>query len=335
MTWKDAYEDFLMDMADRRKPRTIEFYRDMVGNVIRWSQARGITLDEFSWRHLKSYLTERAGDYSHEPTRRWNHAGITAARKVSDATRRHEAVAMKRFFAYLSEQGIVKPNPLAEYVCPRAQRPNIRKPTERDLEKLIKSIDDRWDPKKNPRIAAVNPRSRRLFKLRDKAIIGGLIVTGCRITELLSLRMEDICFERRQVTFRFTKNGKARTIPADPEWLESVSSWISVRPKVETDLLFVSRTGGQIDICCFAKSFRGYLAFAGLPVFTRHAVRHYVVNKVAKKSVMAAKALAGHSQLSTTQRYTEDEYDHLAETMEAVRPLGSIILKKNGGGQMF
>lgn len=335
MNWRECYEEFLMDMADTKRPRTIDFYRDMVGNVIRWSQERGIKVTEYSWRHLKAYLTERAGDYSHEPTKRWSKAEIQPARKVSDATRRHEAVAMKRFFGYLSEQGIVRPSPLAEYICPRAQKPVIRKPTERDLERLIKSIDERWDPKKNPRIAAVNPRSRRTFRLRDKAIIGGLIVTGCRITELLSLRLGDICYERRQVTFRYTKNGKARTIPADSEWLESVKSWLGVRPRVESDLLFLSRNGTQIDICCFAKSFRGYLAFAGLPIITRHSIRHYVLTKVAQRSVLAAQRLAGHSSLATTQIYAQADYEHLAETLEAVRPLGNVILKKKGGGQVF
>jgi integrase len=137
---------------------------------------------------------------------------------------------------------------------------------------------------------------------RNYAIVTGLIETAARAGEMLGLRLDDFQPEQKQIVIRKAKGDETRTVPISDAWIECVNAYLRVRPKLDSDMLFVSEYGEKLEVDRISKQFRGYLAYAGLSGFTLHGLRHYAISQIAKTDVWAASVVAGHKSLVTTRQ---------------------------------
>lgn len=161
---------------------------------------------------------------------------------------------------------------------------------------------------------------------RNYAIVAGLIETAARAGEVLGLRLDDFQPEQKQIVIRKTKGDEPRIAPISDESIECVNGYLRVRPKVDSEMLFVSEYGEELEAGRFSKQFRGYVAYADLSGFTLRGLRHYPITQVAKTDVWAASAIAGHKILVATRQSLHGAPAHVRSAHDAAAPLGRLLV---------
>jgi len=142
------------------------------------------------------------------------------------------------------------------------------------------------------------------------------------------MRIED--YKRCEKLFIFTKTkGKQpRSVPISAALVDAIDRWLTIRPDVESQLLFISNTGGYLDVASYGKVFARYVKFAGIDKFTLHGIRHYSLTELAKQDLWAAVAIAGLKDAKTTMIYARHDPDHIREAHRAAAPLEKIVVNK-------
>jgi len=306
ISWRDAVDDFLLNIRAIREEGTEKFYRDRLKHLVKWADANGVTVQGFHARHLRQYLASRVGE-------------------ISDATRRHDAVVTKALLKFCSREGYVSSDPLAGFSIPKAERPYVKCPSDDEIRSLLTALHDRWKPSINPKARFVHASARLFFSRRNYAVVTGLVETAARIGEILALRLDDFQPNEQQIVIRKSKGDEPRVIPVSAYWIDAVNAYLKVRPKVDTDLLFVSEYGGAITVAEFGKVFRGYLEYAGLSGFSLHGLRHYALTQLAKTDLWAASQIAGHKDLTVTRRYLHGDPVHVRSAHTQAAPLGRLL----------
>jgi integrase/recombinase XerD len=328
--WDDAKADFLARVEATRGPKTHSFYKDRLNQFMKWIEGKRIRLHDFRGRHLSAYLNDRRNqiiEHRRDPV------------TVGDTTRRHDAIAVRRLFRHAKREGLVDRDPVEDYELPAGNKDGAHYPSENDVVLLVMSLRDHWDPKYNRAICNVPPFRRRFFLARNMAIIIGLMDSGCRVGELLGLKLADV--ERTQkgglLTFRKTKNRSQRTVPVSKDWFIHVDAWMRVRPiEAKSDLLFFSERDGPITVNSWGKCFRDHIiwarsqkAYAEMKYFTTHGLRHYAATDLSKQKqgMRAAQAMLGHKSILTTQRYTHPDEELMQSAHDAASTVANVLAK--------
>jgi len=169
----------------------------------------------------------------------------TQSSSLSQNTRRARALAVRRFFNYLTALGIVKSNPVVPEILDsigphrRVFKPHIYTPEE--VAALLR------EAKRLPRT--------ELFKLKPETfhtMIGLLYTLGLRTGEVLRLRIEDIDLERETLLIRNGKFYKDRLLPFGPKMRKCLEGFLHLRKKAfspvqSSDRLFVSCSRASVS----------------------------------------------------------------------------------------
>ena len=163
------------------------------------------------------------------------------------------------------------------------------------------------------------------FDLRDRAVIELLYGTGCRVSELTSLVVDDVTADPELIKVT-GKGGKQRIVPVGTKAQESVANYLAVRPKlmkVATPALFVNKRGRPLsrqnvwDIIKLAAS-RAGIEHTVSPHTLRHSYATHLLERGA--SVRIVQELLGHSSVNTTQIYTHVSADNVHEVFTLAHP---------------
>lgn len=190
--------------------------------------------------------------------------------------------------------------------------------------------------KKVPEIMTMNevgtlldqPSSDNPKEIRDKAMLELLYATGIRVTELISLSLEDLNLQMNYITCK--DGSKERMIPFGPKARMALLRYIeSAREKMildsKSNILFVNCSGKAMSRQGFWKLIKYYAKKAGITAdITPHTLRHsfaahLVENGADLKSVQE---MLGHSDISTTQIYANMNHNHLREVYKRAHPRG-------------
>lgn len=146
---------------------------------------------------------------------------------------------------------------------------------------------------------------------RDSAMLKLLCATGMRVSEMMSLDVEDVSLGVDTVRCR-GKAGRERQIPFDSKTHKAVDNYLNnARPILtghkETEALFVNHYGERLTRQGFWLILKGYAKAAGLPgSIAPHTLRHsfaiHLLTHGAK--VRDVQELLGHANIATTQLYT-------------------------------
>jgi integrase/recombinase XerD len=147
--------------------------------------------------------------------------------------------------------------------------------------------------------------------LRDKALIELLYATGLRVSELVSLRVNNLKLDDGYLTC-IGKGDKERLVPIGHEAMTWVQRYITEgRPKLlhhASPWLFVNaRDGGPLSRVGFWKVLKEYGIKAGVSRdLSPHVLRHSFATHLLERGadLRAIQAMLGHADLSTTQIYT-------------------------------
>lgn len=174
------------------------------------------------------------------------------------------------------------------------------------------------------------PNTSDPLELRDKAMLELLYATGLRVTELVSLTVDNLSLSQGVVRI-IGKGNKERIVPLGEEASYWIQEFFQYGRKTlvgddQLNIVFPSRLGKQMTRQTFWHRVKHYALLAGIesdklsPHVLRHAFATHLVNHGADLRVV--QMLLGHSDLSTTQIYTHVAKARLKSLHQQFHPRG-------------
>lgn len=231
-----------------------------------------------------------------------NYAATTLARKIA---------AAKSFFKFLMSEGKIKENPTQNVASPNVGR-ILPKPI---TLKQVRALLDQPAKQSTPEAK------------RDRAMLELLYASGMRVSELISLNVDDIDTDGGFVRC-FGKGNKERMIPIYRQATLIVDEYIrEARPQIvrrdSEKALFLNRRGERLTRQGFWQILKGYAKAAGLnEEITPHTLRHSFATHMLNggADLRSVQELLGHANISTTQVYTHLTSDHVRRTYDKAHP---------------
>lgn len=153
---------------------------------------------------------------------------------------------------------------------------------------------------------------------RNYALVTLLAYAGLRISEALSLKMNDFNLVSREIIVRSGKGDKFRVVFMNDKVKAAIQSWLKERKEkgIESEYLFVSNRNKPLDRTTVNKLFKEYSEHIGKEI-TPHDLRHFFCSHAISRglSVHEVANQAGHSNIHTTLLYTNPTKDELIQKM--------------------
>ncbi|MEA3498003.1 MAG: tyrosine-type recombinase/integrase [Campylobacterota bacterium] len=156
----------------------------------------------------------------------------------------------------------------------------------------------------------------KLIGLRDYAIILFLYATGVRVSELLTIKKNDI--NENWVKVVYAKGSKQRVVPIASIAIEALNKYFEALDK-KSDFLFLNYKGTPLSRISVFKITKKYYDVS--PHIFRHSYATSLI--LGGADLMVVSELLGHSNIETTQIYTHIEQRHLKETINSFHPLNN------------
>lgn len=229
--------------------------------------------------------------------------------QFSAATISRNIASLKAFFHYLFREGLV-----VEDVAERLKAPRIEKklPAILSMEKVVKLLNQ--------------PCGDSHKEIRDKAMMELLYATGIRVTELITLKTEDINLQMGYIICR--EGGRERVIPFGNEaksallrYMEGTRSVMIHNP--ESVYLFANCSGQPMSRQGFWKLIKHYAKKAGITEdITPHTLRHSFAAHLVENGadLRSVQEMLGHSDISSTQMYVNLKHSKIREVYAKAHP---------------
>ena len=211
---------------------------------------------------------------------------------MSAATVSRNIAAMKGFYLYLWKEGNITSDPAENLKAPKVEKklPDIL--SVEDMTKLLEQPGDR------------TPKG-----LRDRAMLELLYATGIRVTELISLRLEDVNWKLDYIVCR--DRNRERIVPYGFKARKALERYMkSARAELiggkECEMLFPNCSGESMSRQGFWKLLKQYVKQAGIETeITPHTLRHSFAAHLVENGadLHVVQEMMGHSDISTTMMY--------------------------------
>lgn len=229
-----------------------------------------------------------------------------------------KVAAVRSFFAFLAAEGTVPLNPTEGLSSPRVGKSLPKAITPNEVDELLEQPSRRATPEAK----------------RDRAMLEILYATGMRVTELVSLDVDNLNLDPRSPYVRcLGKGAKERTIPIHDQAMESLTDYLEdarpmlVRNKDER-ALFLNRRGERLTRQGFWLILKGYAKSANLSAdVTPHTLRHSFATHMLRGGMPLrnVQEMLGHANISTTQVYTHLDNEHMREVYERAHPRAAEV----------
>ena len=272
----DAYLSHLA-LERRLSPNTVESYGRDLSQLARAAAGWDRPVESLDRRALEQLVRELMGE---------GRSPKSVARAVA---------CIRGFYRYLVVSGRRQDNPAEDLRAPRAWKTLPKFLAAEDIDRLLAAPD------------TSDPRG-----LRDRALIELLYATGLRVSELVSLRPQDLNINGGYLTC-FGKGRKQRIVPFGDEAASWLRRYVTdsrpalVKRKSSARLFVNARGGGALTRVGFWKILKQYGKQAGVRgSLSPHVLRHSFATHLLERGadLRAIQMMLGHSDLSTTQIYT-------------------------------
>ncbi|MBX3666246.1 MAG: tyrosine recombinase XerC [Burkholderiales bacterium] len=161
--------------------------------------------------------------------------------------------------------------------------------------------------------------------VRDRAILELFYSSGLRLSELTGLAPGDVNFS--DATVRVTgKGSKTRIVPVGSHAVRALQAWLAQRaamPEADAQALFVNPKGRRlgpraVQLCVRQRAQQQGVAARVHPHMLRHSFASHVLQS--SSDLRAVQEMLGHASISTTQVYTQLDFQHLAKIYDAAHP---------------
>lgn len=282
-------EEFLKGYADylrNRKGRSENTVRSYISDLLpflAFLKRANLHPTQLGRSHLRSYL---AWLMTGARGRKGGYARASVSRKL---------VALRSFYRYLAQEGVIEANPIPKGRAFRIKRERHlpRFLGQREVEKLLEA-----------------PDLSKPTGIRDRAILELLYSSGLRLSELAGLDLKDVDLAGQEVRVR-GKGSKERLVLVGRPAVEALRRYLaSVRPalaKGDSEALFLNRYGGRLSRRSIQRKVVRYALKAGIATGVHtHTIRHTFATHLLEggADLRVVQELLGHSSPAATQVYT-------------------------------
>lgn len=262
-----------------------------------------------------------------------------------------------QYISFLKDQGIVKPDEIDHFIirsylmelnrCGIGQRSIARKLTV--IRNFHRYMLKEGFSEKDPSVVVDSPKIKRnlpdvltydeVLRIltspdissplgsRDAAMIELMYASGLRVTELVTLTMNQIDLELGYIRI-MGKGSKERIVPIGDEALEKIRHYIqNFREKIlngkKSSYLFITSRGRKITRQSFWMRLKMYARRAGISRrITPHMIRHSFATHLLQggADLRSVQMMLGHTDISTTQIYTHVTRERLREIYRRYHP---------------
>jgi len=275
---------------------TISAYSSDLRHFSKWLQPQGKLLTEASRTDVMNFLARRLEQG----------ASVRSSARILSS--------LRALYAFMVREGELTLDPTALVESPRIGRPLPKTLSETDVDKLLRAPDTSTE-----------------LGCRDRAMLELLYACGLRVSELVTLELDQIDL-KRGVLRVWGKGSKERMVPmgeSSVSWVEryveSARRDILERTRKMSNVLFLSRRGQAMTRQTFWYAIKRHGKTAQIatelsPHTVRHAFATHLVNHNADLRVV--QLLLGHSDLSTTQIYTHVALERMKDLHSEHHPRG-------------
>jgi len=270
----------------------------------------------------EQFLTERGivsvetiselivGDFGIALTAKWGLAATSVARVLS---------GVRGFHRYLMLEGVTANDNAARVKPPKPPRRLPKAITVAQIEALLASS--------GPEATDEDAMALDPIKVRDRAILELLYATGARVSEIVSLDVDDLV-DQTMVRL-FGKGSKERIVPVGSYAQRAVDAYlVRVRPLLAklgkgTPAVFLNQRGSRLSRQSVWQIISDAAAKAKLSTeVSPHTLRHSFATHLLEggADVRVVQELLGHSSVATTQIYTLITVDALREVYSTAHP---------------
>ena len=217
--------------------------------------------------------------------------------------------SLRSFYQYLLRMKKMRKDPTEGIQSPKIEKriPNILSSDEIDL--LLSQ-----------------PKNVDLKGTRDKAMLEFAYATGMKVTEIISLNIDDVNLEDGFVSCKM--GDKVRNIPLGSLSLKALKDYVeNSRPLIikdsEETSLFVNTNGGRLTRQGFWKIVKYYKEQAHISKeITPHILRHSFATHLLQNGadLKAIQTMLGHSDISSTQVYMQFQNETLKNVYKKAHP---------------
>lgn len=315
--WTDIIDRFVISLTTNRgeSANTVKAYRTDVTRFAHVMALRGLAPGDVTIDDLRSWL-------AHE------------ARSCARSTLARKTVAVRAFFAFASDRGMVDADPAALLMTPKIENRLPRMLDEQEAASLMDHADAEARGGADGRSGHLagdateaggaaegeaDPRAHAV-RLRDTAMLELLYATGMRVAELTGLDLGDVDTAERTVRV-LGKGNKQRVVPFGAPAARALAAWLGQgRPMLAVpgksgSAMFLGSRGGRVDQRIVRSVVHREAADAGVPDISPHALRHSAATHMLDggADLREVQEMLGHASLSTTQRYTHVSIERLKE----------------------
>ncbi|MEM3850616.1 MAG: tyrosine-type recombinase/integrase [Thermoplasmata archaeon] len=158
--------------------------------------------------------------------------------------------------------------------------------------------------------------------VRDYVMLMVLAYTGIRVSELCSLKVEDIDFIENVIHIQSGKGDKDRIVIVDSKVMNLLKDYLK-NEKIFEGNVFRSKKGEKISTTHVERLVRYYAKKAGInKKVTPHVIRHTFATTLLRNGadIRFIQQILGHSSVATTQIYTHVDDDALKEVYKRAKP---------------
>ena len=293
---RENVDSFLHFMAVERgvSPNTVSAYRNDLYQLVEYLKDRGTS----GWADVDD---RRIADY----LRNLHDLGY------SETTRARKVASAKSLFGFLLEEGVVRRDPTENLSSPRLGRSLPEALSVEDVGALLES--------------AVHGDTRE--SRRDHAMLELLYATGMRVSELVSLNLDDVSLDQGTVRC-FGKGSKERMIPMHEQCVEALRKYMDTARalfagKRRSAAVFLNSRGDRLTRQGFWLILKGHAKRAGVTgKITPHTLRHSFATHLLMGGapLRHVQELLGHASITTTQVYTHLSNEHVRVEYDKAHP---------------
>ena len=295
-------------------------------------------MDELSDQFLHYLIVEKGLSkntieaYSLGLTRFLNHLSAKGVHEIRDVNKFHvrgfllglrkenlstrtvvrNLVALRTFFRFLNQEGILDSNPVENLESPKMEKTLPEILTLKEIEQILEQ-----------------PNRQTPLGIRDRAMLEMLYATGMRVSELTHLPTHQVNLEGGFVIL-YGKGSKERVVPLGSEAIKWVISYLKESRGIlakgkESPFLFINRSGKGMSRQRFWKNLKDYARKAGLHKrITPHLLRHSFASHLLERGadLRSVQMMLGHVDISTTQIYTHVTGERLKKIHQRYHPRG-------------
>lgn len=287
-------EEFLLYLKIDKKysENTIVSYQNDLRKYADFMREKRVEIEEVSKKDIEEFL-----DYLKK-------------NKLNISSISHTISTIRTFYKFLAIHQKLAKSPVDLIELPKLRKKIPTVLSEEDIVKLL----------------SIHPTTH--FEYRNKAMLELMYGTGLRVSELVGLTIYDIDLEEDIVRTK-GKGSKERIIPLGDMALDSLKEYLKIRGEMFkrniNDYLFLNNHGNKLTRQGFFKIIKKVAKENGVETeFSPHTLRHSFASHLLKHGadIRSIQELLGHSDVSTTQIYTQIEDPTKKETYHSKHPHG-------------